>query len=114
MHLKRKWVSTSICIGSVLVTGIAASACGSSKPSVRSRSSVSKVPSRILDTRKIEGAIERSALTQRGEHARVTCPAGIHQEDGLVFSCTAIVGNASTRFIVTELDGSGQVHYVAR
>jgi hypothetical protein len=33
---------------------------------------------------------------------------------GFVFSCTAIVGHLSTQFVVTELDGSGDVHYVAR
>lgn len=114
MHVKRQWVSRSICIGSVLVTSIAAAACGSSKPSTESGPSVSKVSSRILDTEKVESAIERSALDQRGEHARVSCPAGIQQKEGLVFSCTAVVGPTSTQFIVSELDGSGHVHYVAR
>jgi hypothetical protein len=68
----------------------------------------------ILDTEKVERAIEQSSLAQRGMHARVSCPSGVHQKKGLVFSCTAVVKSGSTRFLVTELDGSGQVHYEAR
>jgi hypothetical protein len=32
----------------------------------------------------------------------------------LLFSCTAVVGRNSTRFVVTQLDGSGRVRYEAR
>ena len=69
---------------------------------------------RILDTEKVERAIERSSLAQRGQYAQVSCPAGVHQERGLVFSCIAVAKNVSTRFVVTELDASGHVHYAAR
>ena len=31
-----------------------------------------------------------------------------------MFSCTAVVKNDATRFVVTQLDGSGHVHYEAR
>ncbi len=68
----------------------------------------------ILNTEKIERAIEHSSLAQRGKHAQVSCPSGVHQKKGLVFSCTAVVGRGRTRFVVTELDGSGHVHYEAR
>jgi hypothetical protein len=37
----------------------------------------------------------------------------VHQKEGLEFSCTAVVKGVSTRFVVTELDGSGHVHYEA-
>jgi hypothetical protein len=67
----------------------------------------------ILNTEKIERAIERSSLVQRGSHAQVSCPSGVHQRKGLVFSCTAVVGRGTTPFRVTQLDGSGHVHYVA-
>jgi hypothetical protein len=43
----------------------------------------------------------------------VSCPAGVHQEKGLVFSCTASAAGKRTRFVVTQLDGAGQVHYEA-
>jgi hypothetical protein len=52
-------------------------------------------------------------LAQRGEHAQVTCPSEVHQQKGLVFLCTAVVGRYRTPFVVTELDGAGDVHYKA-
>jgi hypothetical protein len=114
MHFNRMWVGRSMYVGSLLLASIAVSACGSSSPAAKTGSTPATTTGRILDTHKVEQAIERSALAQRGEHAQVTCPTGVHQANGLVFSCTAVVGRASTRFIVTELDGSGHVHYVAR
>jgi hypothetical protein len=68
----------------------------------------------ILNTEKIERAIERSSLAQRGQVAQVSCPSGVHQEKDLKFSCMAAVGPSNTRFVVTQLDGSGHVHYEAR
>jgi hypothetical protein len=68
----------------------------------------------ILNTEKVERAIERSSLAQRGAHAAVSCPSGVDQKEGLAFSCTAVVGRKSTRFVVTELDGSGHVRYEGR
>ncbi|MGI8556775.1 MAG: DUF4333 domain-containing protein [Solirubrobacteraceae bacterium] len=89
-------------IGAVLVAAcLGVTACGSA-------TSIT-----ILNTEKIERAIEQSVVAQRGRHAQVSCPSGVHQTKGLVFFCTAIVKGATTRFMVTELDGSGQVHYVA-
>jgi hypothetical protein len=97
----RRWLGCLLVAG-VLVTGsLAVSACGSAGSHT------------ILDTEKIERAIEHSSLTQRGRHAQVSCPSGVHQKKGLVFSCTAVVGRGSTQFVVTELDGSGHVHYKA-
>jgi hypothetical protein len=68
----------------------------------------------ILNTEKVERAIEHSSLTQRGTHAQVSCPSGVRQKRGLVFSCRAVVRNRATRFVITQLDGSGRVHYEAR
>lgn len=67
----------------------------------------------ILNTEKVERAIEQSSLAQRGQHTQVSCPAGVHQKKGLTFACIAVVGQATTRFSVTQLDGSGRVHYEA-
>ena len=88
--------------GLLVAVSLAVAACGSAQSPT------------ILDTEKVERAIERSSLAQRGKHAEVSCPAGVHQRKGLVFSCTAVVARRSTRFVVTELDGSGHVHYEAR
>jgi hypothetical protein len=88
--------------GVLVAVGIAVGGCGSPGAPL------------ILNTEKVERAIEHSSLTQRGKHAQVSCPSGVRQKNGLVFSCTAVTGRDSTRFIVTELDGSGHVHYAAR
>ena len=88
--------------GILVVAGLALTACGSSEPPT------------ILNTEKVERAIEQSSFSQRGVDARVSCPSGVHQKKDLVFSCTAVVGRASTRFVVTEVDDTGNVHYEAR
>jgi hypothetical protein len=92
----------SLAGGVLVAASLAVTACGSSGSPT------------ILNTEKVERAIEGSSLAQRGKHAQVSCPSGVHQKKGLVFSCTAVVGRGSTRFVVTELDGSGHVHYEAR
>jgi hypothetical protein len=89
----------------IVIAGLAVSACGASGSS--------SAPT-ILNTEKVERAIEQSALTQRQEHATVSCPAGVRQKQGVTFSCTALVGNTATQFVVTELNASGNVHYAAR
>lgn len=88
--------------GSLAAASVAASACGSSEPPT------------ILDTEKVERAIERSTLAQRKLRVHVTCPSGVHQKKGLVFDCTAIGPRDSrTRFVVTQEDDAGQVRYEA-
>ena len=68
----------------------------------------------ILNTERVERAIERSSLAQRDKRVRVSCPSGVHQKKGLTFSCTTLGPRPTTRFAVTELNGSGRVHYEAR
>jgi hypothetical protein len=97
----RRWPRRSSVAGLLVAVALVSTACGSS-------GSIT-----ILNTEKIERAIERSSLVQRGSHAQVSCPSGVHQRKGLVFSCTAVVGRGTTPFRVTQLDGSGHVHYVA-
>ena len=91
-------------LGLALVAGaLALGACGKSE-----------APTIILNTEKVERAIEKSSLVQRGKRPRVSCPSGVHQKKGLVFACTAVVGRASTRFVVRQTNGTGNVHYEAR
>jgi hypothetical protein len=88
----------------MLVAGsLTVAACGSSDNSPT-----------ILNTEKVERAIEQSISLQRGKTAHVSCPSGVHQKKGLVFSCTAVVKRKSTQFTVTQQDGAGHVHYEAR
>jgi hypothetical protein len=96
-----------ILIGALLVVGCLAAAFAIS--SLGSSSSPT-----ILNTEKVEQAIADSSLAQRNAVAHVTCPAGVRQQAGLAFSCTAVANGVSTRFDVTQLDGSGHVHYEAR
>jgi hypothetical protein len=91
----------SLLAGALVAISLGVSACGSSESPT------------ILNTEKIERAIEASSLDQRGEHATVSCPSGVHQQEGLEFSCRAVVDRVTTDFVVTELDGSGNVHYEA-
>ena len=68
----------------------------------------------ILNTEKVERAIEKSVSVQRNKTAHVSCPSGVHQKKGLVFNCTALVKRESTTFAVMQEDGAGRVHYEAR
>ena len=92
----------SLVAAALLAAGLAISACGSSPEPT------------ILNTERVERAIEQSSLAQRGARPRVSCPSGVHQQTGLMFSCKAVVGNETTRFVVSQLDGAGHVHYEAR
>jgi uncharacterized protein DUF4333 len=92
-----------LCAASLILTACGSS--GSSRPSLAPK---------VLNTTKVARAIQQSSLSQRGEYAKVSCPADVRQQKGLVFSCSALVGRVSTRFVVTQLDGNGDVHYEAR
>jgi hypothetical protein len=96
-------------VAGVLVAGsLALTACGSSGSSDPPASAT------ILNTSKVETAIARSSLAQRGVTAQVICPSNVHQAEGSTFACTAFAEGDSTEFVVTQLDGSGNVHYEAR
>jgi Domain of unknown function (DUF4333) len=88
----------------ILAGSLALTACGSSG---------SPSPT-IVNTEKVERAIEKSSRDQRKLDARVSCPSGVHQKQGVDFLCTATVGGRSTRFVVRQLDGDGRVHYEGR
>lgn len=84
----------------IATAGLFATACGSAQPT-------------ILDTEKVERAIEDSGMAQRGLRAQLSCPSGVRQEAGSAFSCTALVGTTETRFVVTQIDDAGRVRYEA-
>jgi hypothetical protein len=92
-----------LCLVLALIVGssLIFATCGSSKSIA------------TLNTKKIERAIAQSSFAQRGQRARVSCPSAVPQTEGLKFSCRAVVGSVSTRFVVVEQDGSGHVHYEA-
>jgi Domain of unknown function (DUF4333) len=96
------WLGRLLAGGALVTASVSLAACGSSGAPT------------ILNTEKVEQAIEQSSLAQRGQRAHASCPAGVNQKQGLSFSCTAVVKGVSTQFRVTQLDGAGHVHYVAR
>jgi hypothetical protein len=97
-----RWLGRSIVACVLAAASLALAACGSSRSPT------------VINTATIEHAIEQSSLAQRGLHAEVSCPSRVEQKQGLVFACMPVVGRRDTRFLVTELDGLGNVHYVAR
>ena len=84
------------------VTALAACGSSNNKPTV------------ILNTEKVERAIEQSILSKRHLKSQVSCPSGVHQQKGLVFKCTAMLKRGATTFDVTEVDGNGNVTYIGR
>jgi hypothetical protein len=65
-----------------------------------------------LDATRIEKAIEVSTALQRHVLSIAVCPTGIARQAGKQFTCTVTVANGSQfRFLVTEKDGNGNVHY---
>jgi hypothetical protein len=97
-----RWLRRSLVVGSLVATSLVVAACGSD----------AKVT--VLNTEKIERAIEHSSLSQRQKHVVVSCPSGVHQKKGLMFSCTAVGRQSRTSFVVKQLDDAGQVHYQAQ
>jgi hypothetical protein len=94
----RRWALVPVLVAGI---GLAFVACGSSDSIA------------TLDTKTIERAIAKSSFDQRGQRAEVSCPSTVLQKEGLKFSCTAVVGSTSTRFVVVQQDESGTVHYEA-
>jgi hypothetical protein len=68
----------------------------------------------ILDTKRVEHAIEDSIRTEREVEADVDCPSGVHQSKGLTFRCVATTSAGTTQFVVSQADGKGNVTYAAR
>lgn len=100
----RRLAGRSLAAGLLIAASFTIAACG--------RDDAQAVT--ILNTEKVERAIENSVATQRDMNARVSCPSGVHQKKGLTFSCTATVKHVDTQFVVTQQDGAGRVRYEAR
>jgi len=94
----------SLAAGLLVAASLSVAACGKEETKAVT----------ILNTEKVERAIERSVAAQRDQNARVSCPSGVHQKQGVTFSCTATVKRVDTEFVVTQQDGAGRVRYVAR
>jgi Domain of unknown function (DUF4333) len=67
---------------------------------------------RILNTERVERAIEQSILQKRKIDADVSCPDGVERKKGKKFRCLATYKGGRTPFLVTQDDDRGAVHYV--
>lgn len=100
----RRRVGRSLAAGLLIAASFTVAACAKDGPKAAT----------ILNTEKVERAIETSVAAQRSKKAAVSCPSGVHQKKGLTFSCTATVKNVATEFVVTQQNGAGRVRYAAR
>jgi Na+-transporting methylmalonyl-CoA/oxaloacetate decarboxylase gamma subunit len=67
-----------------------------------------------LNTAKVARAITVSIAKQRKIKAKVVCPSGVPQQEGLKFACLAIYKGGTTTFTVDQTDGKGNVKYVGQ
>ena len=68
----------------------------------------------ILDTKKVERAIEETVMQKRGIKVDVDCPSGVHQAKGLTFRCVATPARGRpTTFVVDQVDDNGDVRFRA-
>jgi hypothetical protein len=88
----------SLTLGLFVLAAGALSACGSDRP-------------RILDTERIERAIQDTILQKRHLRAQVSCPSGTEQRKGVVFTCIATYPRGQNPFVVTVDTDAGAVHY---
>jgi hypothetical protein len=89
----------STCLIAVLVAAAGVAGCGGTKKE------------KILDTERIERAIEKRVLDTRHLRTDVSCPSGVQQKKGRVFRCTAAYAGGTTTFEVRQDDDKGSVHY---
>jgi hypothetical protein len=68
----------------------------------------------ILNTEKVERAIEGSIHAQRRLSAQVSCPVNIEQKQGKTFTCYATVRARRYPVLVNQIDSKGHVRYLVR
>lgn len=66
---------------------------------------------KILDTERIERAIEDTVWEKRRLRADVSCPSGTEQKKGVRFTCNAVYRGGQNPFVVVQDDDRGAVHY---
>lgn len=66
----------------------------------------------ILNTERVERAIESSIAVQRHFASSVSCPVNIVQQGGVVFTCQAAVRGRTYPVVVTETDSNEHVTFV--
>jgi hypothetical protein len=69
-------------------------------------------PLNILNSHRIEVAIQEAVHTQKHVKTTATCPATILEAKGLQFTCTAKIKKGIASFRVTETNNTGHVNFV--
>jgi len=69
-------------------------------------------PLNILNSHRIELAIEDAVHSKRHVKTTATCPAAILEAKGLKFTCTAKLKTGAASFLVTETDNNGHVSFI--
>jgi hypothetical protein len=87
-------------LATALLAAMCVSACGSSTPT--------------LNTARVERAVARSILRERGLRTTVVCPSRVPRKAGHVFTCTARLDVGSYPVTVAETNASGDVRYEDR
>lgn len=104
-----------ILLATALAVGILVSACGSSTPSSTTTAAAVRHATGVLDTKRVELAIAQSIMAKRHLRAKVRCPSGVLQEQGLTFACIATTYShrrpLKTVFTVFQRDSRGNVYY---
>ncbi len=106
-------------LAAALAVSLLAAACGSSQPAASSSTPApgaatgAAKPKALLNTHRIELAIEQSVLSQRDVHVKVICPKAIPERKGRDFHCIATEGRVRTPFAVVQRNDEGYVTYSA-
>jgi hypothetical protein len=116
MRLARWLAAIGLAGGILSACGGSASSSSSTSTSTSASAAVGS-PTHLLNTKRIEVAIEQSILSERKLHSKVTCPKAVPQQKGRTFSCIAETksrhGKVKTVFTVLQKNSSGQVNYAS-
>jgi hypothetical protein len=104
--MKRRWLGLVVVFiagaGAMALVAVAAGLWNSTSSPV------------ILNTERVERAIESSILQQRHLTSSVSCPVNIVQKSGVVFTCQATVHGRLFPVVVSQTDSSGHVTYLVQ
>ena len=69
-------------------------------------------PLNVLDSHRIQLAIQDAVRSKRHVNTTATCPAAILQAKGLTFTCTAKIKKGVASFRVTQTDNNGHITFI--
>ncbi len=115
IFLKRLHISgAQVLAWSLCLLALGLSACGSSGQVSSSDASANR-QGPLLNTKRVELAIEQSVLVQRDLHAQAFCPSQVQQMRGQTFICLAYAPKVRpAAFTVRQIDDAGRVQYSSK